>query len=58
MYHSTSKKWLTVTNNDFKKDVFNKIQDACKQLEGNDEQIFTLENQQLMGKCLFIAALA
>ena len=50
MFHSTYKKWLTITNVEFMKNVSNNIQMACKLLGGNDEQVFTLENQQWMGK--------
>ena len=32
------------------KNVSNNIQMACNLLEGNDEQVFTFENQQWMGK--------
>ena len=51
MYHSTYKKWLTITNEEFVKNVSNNIQMECKLLGGINEQVFTIENQQWMGKC-------
>ena len=52
MHRSSYKKWLTVTNDVFMKNVSNKIKDSRKMLEGNDELFFSIKNQQWIGKCL------
>ena len=44
MYHTTYKTWLVVTNDEFMKNVSNKInQNECKKLEGNDEEVYAFE---------------
>ena len=50
MYHSTYKKWLAITNDEFEKKVSKMInQNECKMFEEIDEHVFGLENQW-MGK--------
>ncbi|XP_065675907.1 uncharacterized protein LOC136092116 isoform X2 [Hydra vulgaris] len=49
-YDKTYRKWLAITNDEFEKDISNKLNDtACLKLEGNNEQVFTFHSQQWMG---------
>ncbi|XP_065676681.1 uncharacterized protein LOC136092406 isoform X1 [Hydra vulgaris] len=50
LYHNVYKKWLAITNDSFKKEISDKInQNACKPLEGSTEKIYTFFNYQWMG---------